>query len=270
MNSDEADLFSTGIHVLEQHTSLLRAVEARIAQYNDFITLCGNALANIQSDLPQAQTLLTQLENDLAQARQDVAFTTALLNDEIQRVANVNAQRADTLKSVLVVAYARPRTLETDADVPSRQLVPGNVASPVPSCLQQTVAIPPELREIVALMREAPVTLAAFDPGAAQQAGAAEPAAGSRGRCAGARRRCSCSCRCASLLRRPNRVCMRRLITSIYSANQQAFRTFQTQRAAAQPAHDAHPELGRAGAGVAGRDCGGRPASLPTRCMRRW
>src|SRR5262249_17423893 len=44
-----------------------------------------------------------------------------------------------------------------EADIPSRQLMPGNIASPVPSCLQQPVAIPPELREVVALLREAPV-----------------------------------------------------------------------------------------------------------------
>jgi hypothetical protein len=44
------------------------------------------------------------------------------------------------------------------ADVPSRQLVPGNVTNPVPACLQQqSTAIPPELREIVALLRDAPV-----------------------------------------------------------------------------------------------------------------
>ena len=31
-------LFSTGIHVLEQHTTLLRAVEARVQQYSDYLT----------------------------------------------------------------------------------------------------------------------------------------------------------------------------------------------------------------------------------------
>ncbi len=235
MNSDEADLFSTGIHVLEQHTSLLRAVEARIAQYNDFITLCGNALANVQSDLPQAQTLLTQLENDLAQARQDVAFTTALLNDETQRVANVNAQRADTLKNVLVVVYARPRTLETDADVPSRQLVPGNVASPVPSCLQQSVAIPPELREIVALIREAPVTwlpsIQALLNNLERPSLLQEVAVDAQAR---ATMQLQLPLRVSSAATEPGVYAP--VIASIYSTNQQAFRTFQTQRAAAQPA----------------------------------
>ncbi len=157
LDPDEASLFSAGIHVLEQHSQLLRAVEARIQQYSDYLTLCANALTNIQTDLPKAQSLLTKLDNGLAQARQDLTFTTALLNDETQRVTNVNAQRAQTLQNVQVVVYTRPRTLQTDADVPSRQLVPGNITSPVPTCLQQSLSIPPELREIVALLREAPV-----------------------------------------------------------------------------------------------------------------
>jgi hypothetical protein len=232
---DEAALFSTGIHVLEQHTSLLRAIEARIQQYNDYLTLCGTALSNVQVDLPQAQTLLTQLENDLAQARQDVAFTTALLNDEIQRVANVNAQRTYTLQNyVQVVAYTRPRTLVTTADVPSRQLVPGNVTNPVPSCLQQTLAIPPELREIVALLREAPLT---WLPSVQTLLNKLERPTLLQNVAVDAQARAS------MLLQLPLRQSSAAsdsgkyapAISNIYSANQQAFRSLQTQRAAFQP-----------------------------------
>ncbi|HWW20517.1 MAG TPA: hypothetical protein VNZ06_06905, partial [Steroidobacteraceae bacterium] len=234
MNSDEADLFSTGIHVLEQHTSLLRAVEARIAQYSDFLTQCGTALSNIQTDLPQAQTLVTQLENDLAQARQDLAFTTALLNDETQRVANVNAQRADTLKNVPVVVYTRPRTLVTDADVPSRQLVPGNIASPVPGCLQESLAVPPELREIVALLREAPVnwlpSIEALLSNLERPSLLQEVAVAAQAR---ATMQLQLPMRVSSAASEPGVYAP--VIAGIYSANQQAFRTFQTQRAASQP-----------------------------------
>ncbi len=231
---DEAALFNTGIHVLEQHSALLRAVEARVAQYADFVTLCGSALGNLQNDLPQAQSLLTQLENDLAQSRQDVAFTTALLNDEIQRVAGVNTQREQTLQSVPLVVFTRPSTLDTDADVPSRQLVPGNIASPVPSCLQQSVAIPPELREIVALLREAPVgwlpaiqnLLNSLERPSILQAVAVDAQA-----------------RASMLLKVPLRPSSAAsepgvfapAISSIYGANQQAVRAFQTQRSTFQP-----------------------------------
>ncbi len=106
--ADEAALFSTGIHVLEQHVMLLRGVEGRIQQYVDFLTECTAALSSVQEFLPQAQTRLAQLENDLAQARLDVAFTTALLNDETARVANVNAQRTYTLQNYVPnVVYTR-------------------------------------------------------------------------------------------------------------------------------------------------------------------
>jgi hypothetical protein len=42
------------------------------------------------------------------------------------------------------------------ADVPSRQLVPANIASPVPAALNSTAIVPPELRELASLLREAP------------------------------------------------------------------------------------------------------------------
>jgi hypothetical protein len=157
LDSDEAYLFSTSVTVLELHSQVLRAVEARIAEYKDFVSECATAVINIQADLPQAETLIGKLENDLAQARQDLQFTTALLNDETARVAALKKQRADTLQNVQTVVYTRPRTVQPDADVPSRQLVPGNIANPAPTCSQQTAGIPPELNEIVSFFREAPI-----------------------------------------------------------------------------------------------------------------
>ncbi len=233
---DEAALFSTSIHVLEQHSSLLRAIEGRVQQYKDFLTECAAALANIQSDLPSAETLVTQLQNDLAQARQDVAFTTSLLNDEIARVADVNAQRTYTLQNyVQAVVYTRPRTLQPNADVPSRQLVPGNIASPVPSCLQQSVAIPPELREIVALLREAPVT---WMPSIEALLNRLERPSVLQNLAVDAQARATMQ---LTLPLRTSSAASESgvyapVVASIYSANQQAFRTVQAQRAAAQPA----------------------------------
>jgi hypothetical protein len=158
VNPDESTLFSTGIHVVEQNTQLLRAVEARIQQYQDFLALAAAALVRVENDIAGAQSLLGQLDNDLTQSRQNLSFVGALFADEQTRVANVNAQRAATLgQYVTFVAYIRPRTIIEGEDAPSRQLVPANVASPVPACLKQTVAIPPELSEIVSLLREAPV-----------------------------------------------------------------------------------------------------------------
>ena len=158
-NSDEAGLFSSGVRVLDQHTQLLRAVEGRIQLYRDFLSnVAEPALTSIQASLTQAEAALTGLENDLQSERQNLAFTLALLSDEQTRVANVNTQRTNTLTtSVQVVAFTRPRTLVMDANVPSRQLVPGDVPSPVPACLGQSPSIPPELRDMISLLRETPV-----------------------------------------------------------------------------------------------------------------
>ncbi len=70
----------------------------------------------------------------------------------------MNAQRANVLNQyVTFIGYVRPRTVDVGEETPSRQLIPANVSSPVPASINQTVAVPPELREIVALLREAPI-----------------------------------------------------------------------------------------------------------------
>jgi hypothetical protein len=157
-DSSEATVFSVGIRVLEQHVTFLRALEARVQQYTTFVSLCQTALSNMQGDIQQAQTYLAQLNNNLHQQRQNVAFTTALLADEQARVASVNAQRQLVLTTqVQLIAYTRARTLQATDTAPSRQLLPASIANPVPATLQQTVAVPPELRELIAQLREAPV-----------------------------------------------------------------------------------------------------------------
>lgn len=235
-DSDEAGLFSVGIRVVEQHSQLLRALEGRVQLYVDFVTLCTNALNNIQSNIQAAQSALTQLENQLVLARQDMAFTNALLADEILRVAKVNDTRSQILlKSVQVIAYTRPRTLETEQDVPSRQLVPGQITNPVPACLQQSISIPPELREIVSLLHEAPVN---WMPAIQALLSRLERVNVLQEIATAAR------ARAAMQLQLPLHVSSANtepgvygpVISSIYTSHQQIFRGYQTQRASFQPA----------------------------------
>jgi hypothetical protein len=234
-NIDEGGLFSTGVRVVEQHSQLMRALEGRVQTYVDFVSLCSMALANVQNNVQSAQTLLQRLDNDLSQTRQDVAFTTALLGDEQQRVANVNAQRQQVLAtSVQVIAYTRPRTLETMQDVPSRQLVPGNVVNPVPTCLQQSTAIPPELREVVALLSDAPANW--FPPVATLVSGLSRPselanlASDVQARAA---MDLALPLKVSSALATPS--VYGPAIAGVYAANQQVFRGFQVQRSSLQP-----------------------------------
>jgi hypothetical protein len=235
-DSAEATLFSVGVRVVEQHTMLLRALEARVQQYADFVTLCNTALQNIQSNIGKARTYATQLYNNLLQERQNVAFTSALLADETQRVQNVNAQRASVLAgSVQLVAYTRARTLEATDTAPSRQLEPANVGNPVPACLQQSVAIPPELREIVAQLREAPLS---WMPSIGPQVNKLDRPSLLQ------QLAISVQARAAQMLQLPlfpssasgESGVYASTIAAIHDANQQTFRNFQTQRAALQPA----------------------------------
>ena len=235
-DAPEATLFSVGVRVVEQHTMLLRALEARVQQYSDFVTLCNNALQSIQSNIRNAQSYVTQLNNNLLQDRQNVAFTTALLSDEIQQVATVNAQRQQVLAtSVQLIAYTRARTLETIDTAPSRQLVPANVTNPVPACLQQTVSIPPELREIVGQLREAPVS---WLPAAASQVGNLERPALLQQLAMNVQSRAT---QMLQLPQLPSSAAgetgvYASAISKVYTSNQQVFRSFVTQRATIQPA----------------------------------
>jgi hypothetical protein len=235
-DSAEATLFSVGVRVAEQHTMLLRALEARVQQYSDFVSLCTNALNNIQNNIQQAQTYTNQLKNNLLQDRQNVAFTSALLSDETQRVQGVNTQRQQVLAtSVQLIAYTRARTLEATDTAPSRQLVPANVTNPVPACLQQSVSIPPEIREIVGQLREAPVN---WLPAVASQVANLERPILLQ------QLAFSAQARAAQLLQLSllpsssagDSGVYASTISNVYSANQQVFRGFQMQRATIQPA----------------------------------
>lgn len=156
-NSDEPSVFSAGISALDHHALLLRAVEARVALYRQFLALGAQAVASMQGNLDKISGALKQLANDLSDARHNLAFVQAIVNDENNRIAGVNARRRQILQNVPFLVLMRPRTLETDADVPSRQLVPAYVQSPVPAALAANVIVPPELRELAGLLREAPL-----------------------------------------------------------------------------------------------------------------
>jgi hypothetical protein len=235
-DASEATLFSVGVRVSEQHVMLLRALEARVQQYADFVSLCNTALGSMQSDIRQGQTYLTQQANNLMQQRQNVAFTTALLADEQARVTNLAAQRQQVLaSSVQLVVYTRARTLEATDTAPSRQLVPANISNPVPACLQQSVSIPPELREIVAQLREAPVN---WLPSAALQMNKLQRPSLLQQLAVSTQARASLQLQAAT---QPSSAAgesgaYATAISKVYVANQQVFRSLQVQRAAIQPA----------------------------------
>ncbi len=164
-NADEPAVFSGGITTLDHHTLLLRAVEARIALYRQFLALVDRAQDNVDASLARMNAALKRLDNDLADARGNLSLVLGLLKDEQARVQQVNAQRVAVLKRVPFIVLARRGTLPAEGTVPSQQLFPANVASPVPAALQSTAVIPPELREFASILREAPPAwLPAIEP----------------------------------------------------------------------------------------------------------
>jgi hypothetical protein len=155
-NSDESGVFSAGISALDHHSLLLRAVEARVALYRQFAALAAKTLDSIQSSLNGVMAAIHKVTTGLSDARHNLALVMALISDENQRIGALNTRRAQVLANVPFIVFMRRRTLAMESDVPSRQLVPANVASPVPEALTSTAIIPPELGELANLLREAP------------------------------------------------------------------------------------------------------------------
>lgn len=155
---DQAHVFSVGVRVMEQHTALLRAVEARIQLYQNFISFAKSIEQNIQAAITSLDNTLKQVEDQLTQARHDLAFTEALLVEETDRVNKLNAQRAQVIDQyVKYVVFCRTTSVDASIDLPTRPLYPSIIANPVPACLSSTVSTPPELHDMVSLLREAPV-----------------------------------------------------------------------------------------------------------------
>src|SRR5262249_61693971 len=144
------------ITALEHPTLLLRAVEARISLYRQFLVLVDRARDSVRNQLSRIDAALKNADNDLADARANLSLVLGLLNDELARIEKVNARRAATLQNVPFIVLMRRGTVPLEADVPSHQLFPADVASPVPAALQSNAIIPPELRELASILREAP------------------------------------------------------------------------------------------------------------------
>ncbi len=156
-DADEGAALSAGIQMLEQHVIVLRQVEGRIAQYTAFIQQANTASTNIQNNVVAIDSALKNVEDTLDNARDAVVFSTALLADEQARDNGINAQRAAVLKTVPFVVYCRPRELQATVSEPTRALVPDISEAVVPEFLASTAPVPPELRQMTALLRNAPL-----------------------------------------------------------------------------------------------------------------
>ncbi|HEX3227817.1 MAG TPA: hypothetical protein VHQ95_02565, partial [Pyrinomonadaceae bacterium] len=155
---DEAKAFSIGVQLLEDTIAVLRAVEARIQEYQKVIALCQTVLEQTRGFLSAAENRLSALEHELAEARHDITVVRALLVDEQNRVLEINERRDRVIREqVRFLAYRRPRLVDLNVTTPVRTLDPAVVTSPIPACLGHDATIPSDLRSTIGLVRESPV-----------------------------------------------------------------------------------------------------------------
>jgi hypothetical protein len=155
---DEAGFLTAGVRAIDNAIALLRALEGRVVQYRRAIDLCRKTLAELNDLAARVNARLAVIANELAEARQDVSVTRALLAEETARVGAINTRRDTILaEHVPFLAYHRPRSAEARLDAVTRDLAPGLVEAPVPACLARALSPPPELQALLDVLREAPV-----------------------------------------------------------------------------------------------------------------
>ncbi len=165
-NSDEGGFFSAGIRAIDNSIAILRLVEGRIQAYKSAIVDCKETLTALNGFRADAESRLQAIAVELAEARHDLAVGRALLAEETDRVNKTNKRREAILdEHVPFLAFRRPRNSDNLSNVPIRRIDPGPAESPIPECLAANIVIPDELRDMVDLLREAPVKWFAAAPG---------------------------------------------------------------------------------------------------------
>lgn len=155
--TNEAAYFSIATDLLNQTIAVLRQIEGRISDYRNALAVCRAAANDLQESISGIDRRLKVVEDELTEARHDVATARALLADEQQRTGAINERRHAILREhVPFLAFHRPRFSDALTDVPVRTIDPGPTPSAVPACLAREIESPAELRAFVDLFREAP------------------------------------------------------------------------------------------------------------------
>ena len=161
----EASYFAIGSDLLNHTIAVLRSAEGRVADYRAVVDRAQQALGLVERGAVASDRRLKEIEDQLTEARNDVATARALLADEVQRVRAINDRRTAILREhVTFLAYHRPRLTDPLVDAPVRALDPGPTESPVPECLSHEEPVPEDVQDYIDLLRDAPVSWFAHVP----------------------------------------------------------------------------------------------------------
>lgn len=154
---DESAQFADGADLADNTVALVRQLEGRIKLYRNAIAAAQRLRDALRGEAAALDARLRAVGEALAEARHDVAVTRALIAEEEARLAAINDRRAQVLREqVHFLAYQRPREAEAIAAAPLRTLDPGLLEPPLPACLRAHQDAPEALRELLAVLREAP------------------------------------------------------------------------------------------------------------------
>ena len=163
----EADYFNAAVGAIDNTIALMRLVESRVDLYQALITDACQLRSDLQTVVTSVDARLRAINVQVEEARHDVATTSALLAEEVQRVNDLNAQRARILQdNVKVILFRRPRRAAVGQLIQTAPAPSALVENALTACLKEHPETPEEIREFVSLLREAPVR---WFPAVAQQ-----------------------------------------------------------------------------------------------------
>ncbi|MEZ4235533.1 MAG: hypothetical protein R3F59_05095 [Myxococcota bacterium] len=157
-DADEAALFSDATRNLEAVAGMLRVVEAQVRLVREAIETARRARTVLLQLVAQAEAREQALAEALAEARQDLFATAALLTEEQERADEINTRRARVLaEAVPFLAFHRVRAVSLDDAPPVHDLAPTLATDPAVEALNHPAPpAPRELAQAVALLRSAP------------------------------------------------------------------------------------------------------------------
>ena len=154
----ESDYFAAAVAAIDNAIALMRLAEGRVDYYTRMLADARTVRTDIAARIGGTDPRLRAIEGQLAEARHDVATTSALLAEEQARVAGVNARRTAVLQQyVSYLAFRRPRVVNRETIAPISPADAAIAEDAVAVCMRSHPFVPEELRAMADLFRDAPI-----------------------------------------------------------------------------------------------------------------